>query len=379
MEKDRPTRRQFISDSVAALGLGVIASQTDSAEGADVTRARSPGNLEARHYMKLDEENQVWCRLCFRKCIIKDGDRGFCRNRKNRGGTLYALTYGVPCSLQVDPIEKEPAYHFLPGTDIFCIAAAGCNFRCKFCQNYHISQKRVEETRNYRASPETIPQLVKKHGCIGVSFTYSEPTAYYEYMFDVAKATKAQGLRVVCHTNGGMAAKPLRELLEHVDAMTVDLKAFTESFYLNTCNAELGAVQQTLIEIRKTPVHLEVVNLMVNGLNDKPDDMERMAGWLAKNVGVHTPFHITRYYPAYKMENVPATPIAHLERAHEIATAEGMEYVFVGNVPGHKTNSTYCPKCGAFVIGRAGFKVLQMQLKDGKCAKCGHVIPGVWT
>ena len=137
--------------------------------------------------------------------------------------------------------------------------------------------------------------------------------------------------------------------------------------------------QQTLVEIRKTPAHLEVVNLMVNGLNDKPDDMKRMAGWLAKNVGVHTPFHITRYYPAYKMENVPATPIAHLERAHEIAVAEGIEYVFVGNVPGHKTNSTYCPRCGAFVIGRAGFKVLQMQLKDGKCAKCGHVIPGVWT
>ncbi|MEW6358452.1 MAG: AmmeMemoRadiSam system radical SAM enzyme [Planctomycetota bacterium] len=383
MESNRPTRRQFISTTAAALGLGLIASRSEQAEADESRlswwRSKTPPQIEARHYMKLDEENQVWCRLCFRKCIIKSGERGFCRNRENRGGALYALTYGVPCSLQVDPIEKEPVYHFHPASEIFCIAAAGCNLRCKFCQNYHISQKKVEETRNYRAPADTIPPLAKSKGCEGVSFTYSEPTAYYEYMYDVAKASKAAGLHVVCHTNGGMDPKPLHELLKHVDAVTVDLKSFSDKFYHPICTAELEVVQRTLVEIRKTPTHLEVVNLMITGLNDDVEDMKRMAGWIAKNLGTQTPLHINRFYPAYKMQNVPATPVAHLERAHAAAVKEGLEYVYVGNVPGHKLNSTYCPKCGNFVIGRVHFQVLQIQLKDGKCATCGHPIHGVWA
>jgi len=380
--RKKETRRRFLRKTIAALGSGciVMATRNTPAQRPVVLRpARGKvARKEAMHYIKL-EGREVWCRLCFRKCIIKEGERGYCRNRMNLSGKLFTLVYNLPCALQVDPIEKEPVHHMLPGTAIFCIATAGCNFRCRFCQNYHISQKKVEETINYEVTPDEIAQLAIDNYCKGVSFTYSEPTAYYEYMLDVAIAARKRGLKTICHTNGAMNSEPLLQLLEHLDAITVDLKGFNNKFYFPTCTAEVEPVLESLINIRKTNVHLEIVNLMIPNLNDDPNDFRRMCRWIRENLGTHIPLHINRFAPAYKMQDVPRTPVATLERSHRIAKEEGLEYVYIGNVPGHKYNSTFCPKCNEALIKRLHFFVRENKIAGGKCPKCGYEIYGVWS
>lgn len=334
---------------------------------------------EAMHYEKLDENQQVWCQLCFRKCIIDDKRRGFCRNRENRKGTLYALTYPKPCSLQIDPIEKEPAFHMLPGTYIFCVAAAGCNLRCKFCQNWQISQQKVEDTKNYNLLPDDIAKLAKEKKCHGVSFTYSEPTAFYEYMLDVAKAAKKRGLRTLFHTNGTMTQQPLFELLEVMDAVTVDLKGFNNKFYHAIATGELEPVLKTLENIKNKGKHLEIVNLIVTTLNDDMGDIKRMCAWIKENLGREVPIHFNRFFPSHKLKNLPPTPMETLEEAYKIARAEGLQYIYIGNMPGHKHNSTFCPECEKRLIHRVHFGVLSNNIKDGKCKFCKHEIPGIWA
>jgi len=297
----------------------------------------------------------------------------------NRDGKLYTLIYGRPCSLQLDPIEKEPVYHVLPGTRIFCTATAGCNYRCLFCHNWQISQKRVEDVTNYSVAPEGIAMLAQRSKCEGVSFTYSEPTIYYEYMFDVAQAAKKRGLRVVCHTNGGMSRQPMLDLLKYLDAVTVDLKAFSDAFYHGISMGELDVVLDTLKTIHRAGVHLEIVNLVVPKRNDAEAEFRQMTKWIVENLGPDVPVHFNRFGPAYRMRNVQRTPIAALERAREIGIAAGIKYIYIGNVPGHKHNSTYCAKCGKRLIARVHFSVLENHVKDGKCPQCNETIPGVWA
>lgn len=338
--------------------------------------AEGPSRLLSPHTPHAD--NYIQCRLCFRGCILGAGERGFCRVRENRGGKLYSLVYGKPCAVQIDPIELEPMYHLLPGHRNLALATAGCNFRCKFCHNWHISQKAPEETRNHELSPEEIVKMAVEEGCESISCTMNEPTVFYEYMRDIASLAKERGLKTLFHTNGALRPAPLFELLEFMDAVTVDLKGFTSRFYHELSSSELEPVLETLQNIRKTRVHLEIVNLVIPTFNDDLDDIERMCRWIRENLGEDVPLHFTRFFPAYKMTHLPPTPIKTLERAIEIATGVGLHYVYIGNVPGHWANHTYCARCGEAIILRQGYAVKANHVVAGRCGFCSAPIPGVW-
>jgi len=333
---------------------------------------------EARHYKKLSQ-SRAQCHLCFRGCEVAEGKRGFCRNRENIKGTLYSVVYAKPAALQIDPIEKEPSFHMIPGTHIFCTATASCNFRCKFCQNWHLSQRSLEEISYVRLKPEEVVKKAVEQRCETVSFTYSEPTVFYEYMFDIIKIAKTKGLKTLYHTNGSINADPLLELLKYMDGVTVDLKAFTEKFYNEISSSMLEPVLHTLKTVKSYGRHLEIVNLMIPTLNDDPREIREMCVWIKKNLGKDTPLHFTRFFPQYKLTNLPPTPVVTLERAHRIAKEEGLEYVYIGNVPGHEMNSTFCPACKKKIIHRTHFSVSAKEVKNGKCRFCGYPIVGIWS
>lgn len=333
---------------------------------------------EALHYKKLSG-GRVECQLCFRGCKISEGKRGFCRNRENMKETLYSIVYGKAAALQMDPIEKEPAYHMIPGTNIFCTATASCNFRCKFCHNWHLSQRSVEEIPYVKVRPEEVVEKATQNRCQTVSFTYSEPTTFYEYMFDIVKIAKGKNLKTLCHTNGSINRAPLLALLKHMDAVTVDLKAFTEKFYEEISSSSLEPVLHTLKTIKSYGRHLEIVNLMIPTLNDNPSEVREMCLWIRTNLGKSVPIHFNRFFPQYKLTNLPPTPVKTLERAYKIAKEEGLEYVYIGNVPGHEMNSTYCPRCKKRIIHRTHFMVSSKEMKNGKCRFCDYPIIGIWA
>ena len=332
---------------------------------------------EARYYVKLDG-SWVQCQVCFRRCTVPEGGRGFCTNKINIEGRYYSLVYGRPSALQIDPIEKEPSFHMLPGATIFCTGTAGCNNRCKFCQNWHLSQQRIEDINYLPTTPELTVEMALKSGCDAVSFTYNEPTTFYEHMFDVAKAAKGAGMWALFHTNGSMSEEPLAALLEYMDAVTVDLKAFTPEFYRDVSSSQLEPVLRTLGQIHQSGVHLEIVNLVVTTLNDDMNDIRRMCRWIRDELSDEVPLHINRAFPAYKLTSLPATPIETLESAAAIADDEGLQYVYIGNMPGHERNSTFCPGCGEKIIQRVHFAVQALDVEKGKCRFCGHRIPGIW-
>jgi len=335
------------------------------------------GLHEARYYLQLDDK-VVACQMCFRRCTVPEGGRGFCRNKINRGGRYFTLVYGRPSALQIDPIEKEPSFHMLPGATIYCTGTASCNNRCLFCQNWHLSQRSFEEISHSVISPEETIELAQRAGCAAVSFTYNEPTVFYEHMFDVAKAAVRAGMATLFHTNGGMNEEPLAALLEHMSGVTVDLKGFTPEFYQQVSSSELQPVLRTLQQIHQSGVHLEIVNLVVPTLNDDLNDIRRMCRWIRDTLSDDVPLHFTRFFPAYKLTKLLPTPIETLEDAAHIADEEGLQYVYVGNCPGHERNSTFCPECGEMIIGRRHFAVLSLDVVGGKCGFCGHSIPGVW-
>jgi pyruvate formate lyase activating enzyme len=344
-------------------------------------RAPTPTPLELReamHYHRLGD-HQVQCDICFRQCVVSEGKLGFCSNKKNIGGNYYSLIHDQPCALQIDPIEKEPVFHVLPGTSIFCVGTASCNSRCRFCHNWHMSQQSLWETNNYQITPGEVVERAKASNCGGISFTYNEPTVFYEYMYDIACSARAQGLHTICHTNGTMLGAALSQLLERLDAVTVDLKGFSEEFYHKVCSLELAPVLSTLKRIGESDVHLEIVNLVISELNDAPEGIRRMCNWISGNLGTEVPLHFTRFHPSYKLQRLPATPVETLEAAVSMAEGAGLRYVYVGNVPGHQRNSTFCPECGKRIIHRMHFFVWRQFMVDGKCSFCGHPIPGIWA
>ncbi len=390
------TRRQFLQQGIlAAIGAGLVScdgwQQPTAMPPATPTRsvtatpelsptaAAAPGTglHEAEYYVQLDD-NRVQCQVCFRRCIVPEGGRGFCRNKVNVEGRYFTLVYGRPSALQIDPIEKEPSFHFWPGATIFCTGTASCNNRCKFCQNWHLSQRSFEEIDHVLISPAETVALAQEMGCDAVSFTYNEPTVFYEHMFDVAKEAQRQGMGTLFHTNGGMNQEPLAALLEIMDAVTVDLKAFTPEFYREVSSSELEPVLRTLQQIHRSGRHLEIVNLMIPTLNDNLDDVRRMCQWIGEILSPQVPLHFTRFHPAYKLTSLPPTPVETLEGAAQVADEEGLDYVYVGNVPGHERNSTFCPSCGKRIIGRAHFNVLSLDVVQGECRFCGHRIAGIW-
>jgi len=342
-----------------------------------VASESEPPLKEVMFYESLDGR-KVQCQTCFRRCIVSPGRRGFCRVRENRDGTYYSLVYARPSAIQIDPIEKEPQYHMLPGTDILCFGTVGCNFRCRHCHNWHLSQASPGDCLTYDMPPEKAVEMALERKIPTVSFTYNEPTAFYEYVYDVVVLAKEKGLRTLWHSNGSMNPEPLKKLLEYTDAATIDLKGFTKKAYDNS-SARLDPVLRTLKAIKQGGKWLEVVNLVIPTINDDPGDIRRMCEWIKENLGVETPLHFSRFFPNYKLTQLSPTPMKTLEEAHGIASDVGLHYATIGNAPGHKYNSTFCPECGKKVIHRVHFQVLKMDMEGGKCKFCGHEIPGIWS
>lgn len=299
--------------------------------------------------------------------------------RENRQGELRSLVYGRPAGLQIDPIELEPMYHMVPGHKNICVYTASCNFRCKHCQNWSISQSAPERIRGLKFTPEAIVEETLRQGCRSISHSINEPTIFYEMMYDVVRLAKAKGLLTLCHTNGSIARAPLIELLKYLDGVTVDLKSFNKKFYEEVSEAELEPVLETLKTVKASGKHLEIVNLVIPTLNDNLADIRKMCRWLVDNLGEETPLHFTRFSPQYRMAHLPHTPIKTLDQAIETAKSEGMKYVYIGNVMGHPANSTYCPGCGKRLIERTHFLVLKNLVKNGLCPFCNEKIPGIWS
>jgi pyruvate formate lyase activating enzyme len=334
--------------------------------------------VEARYYDKL-EHNEIACRICPRECQVGDLERGYCGTRENRGGIYYTLVYGLPCAAHIDPIEKKPLFHFLPGKLAFSIATAGCNVNCKFCQNWDISQFRPEQTQNIDLPPEKVVEYAVQENAPIIAYTYSEPVVFYEYMYDTAKLGRQRGIRSVMITGGHINQKPLIDLCGQLDAIKVDLKAFSESYYRDIVHGELKPVLDALVTIQQQKLWLEIVYLVVPTLNDSEKEFTELCAWIMANLGPDVPIHFTRFHPTYLLKNLPPTPVSTLETAIRIADAAGLKYVYIGNVPGHLRETTFCGSCGNKVIGRYGFQITGFFLQDGLCKYCGNPIPGVWV
>jgi len=335
-----------------------------------------PYKRPASHYRKLSN-SIVQCELCFRRCLIPNGGAGHCTNRRNEDGRLYNVVYERPCAVQIDPIEKEPQFHMLPGSHILCLGTAGCNFKCSFCQNWPISTRSIEETGYLDFPCEDVVRQASRSS-LSISFTYNEPTVAYEYLHDTVKLARDVGVRSLFHTNGGMNPDALRDLLRYVDAVTVDLKGFSAGFYRATSTSDLAPVLETLKIIKQHKIWFEIVNLVIPTLNDDLKMIREMCVWIRDNLGEDVPLHFNRFFPAYKLQNLPPTPIETLEAARRIALEEQLSYVYIGNVPGHVANSTFCPSCGARIIHRKHFSVIENSVREGSCGSCGHKIPGIW-
>jgi pyruvate formate lyase activating enzyme len=330
------------------------------------------------YFTSLDG-GEIQCELCPHRCRVPRGKRGFCRVRENRDGKYYSLVYGNPCAIHLDPIEKKPFFHVLPGTDSFSLATAGCNFQCKFCQNWEISQAFPEDVYSYDVPPEIVVKKAKEMGAHSVAYTYVEPTIFTEYMLDTGHLVKKAGLLNVTHSNGFINPAPLRNLCKVLDAANIDLKGFTETFYHELCSGELTPVLETLKTLKQEKVHVEITNLMIPTQNDEMSVVRDMCLWVKKELGADTPIHFSRFYPLYKLKNLPPTPVSTLEKARAVALSTGLEYVYIGNIPGHEGENTFCPKCKKMIIQRTGYMVGEVHLKGGKCGYCGKPIPGIWT
>jgi pyruvate formate lyase activating enzyme len=298
--------------------------------------------------------------------------------RENRGGRLYSVVYGNPCAVHVDPIEKKPFFHFLPTAQAFSLATAGCNLRCLYCQNWSISQVPPEQTENFDLPPEEVVRYAQTSNAPVIAYTYSEPTIFYEYMVAAARRAREAGLFNVVVSAGFINPEPLRALCAVVDAIKIDLKGYDEDFYRQVCEAELQPVLDAIRIIYESATHLEIVNLVVPTLNDSMDQLRTLSRWVARDLSPDIPLHFNRFHPQYRLTNLPPTPEETMTQAHDIALEEGVRFVYVGNVPGHAANHTYCPDCGEAVVTRQGFAVTAYHLTGGTCDYCGGSIPGVW-
>jgi len=334
-------------------------------------------DVEARYYEKL-EEDIVRCKLCPRECVVSDVERGFCGVRENRKGVYKTLVYSRVCALNIDPIEKKPFYHYKPGTDAFSIATAGCNVNCKFCQNWNISQVRPEQVQSLELPPgELVTECVNRK-IPTIAYTYSEPVVFFEYMYDCAVEARKHGVGSVVVTGGYIKDEPLDDLLKVVNAVKIDLKAFSEDYYRDIVNGELEPVLNAIRRIHNSGKWLEIVYLVVPGMNDSAGEIEELTNWILTELGPDVPIHFTRFHPTYLMKNIPPTPVETLDRIYKDARSSGLNYAYVGNVPGHEGENTYCPQCGEIMIRRHGYRVDASGIKAGQCRNCGYSIPGLW-
>ncbi len=320
----------------------------------------------------------VKCQICPNNCILGEGLDSICRTHVVKEGKLYTIAYGNPCSVHVDPIEKKPLFHYLPATPSFSIATAGCNLACLNCQNWEISQQSPKDTRNVELFPAQVVEEAIANHCKSIAYTYSEPIAFYEYMFDTARLARSRGIKNLLISNGFINEKPLLDLSKYIDAANINLKSFSEETYAKLNGGSLQPILNTLKILKAAGVWLEITNLVVPGWTDDLSMIKEMCDWLASNGFSDTPLHFSRFHPLYKLTSLPYTPLTTLEKAREIALKTGIRYVYIGNVPGTTAENTFCPKCKKTMIERRGFTILANNLKNGSCKFCDTKIAGVW-
>ena len=394
---EKLNRRQFLQRTLSAAGVCVGANlvfapdllsapiqtiyrkKTDPSRKIDsLPRKREVTLTEAKYYRPTGPHIQ--CTLCPIFCVIPDGEAGMCRVRVNRGRKLYTMVYGQPCSVAFHPLEQGPIFHAFPGSQCLGLATAGCNLRCKYCQNWQMSQFSAEETDNYDLPPERVVRLAHEKRCKAVIFAYTDPVVFYEYALDTAKAARAEGLKTVLVTAGYVDVQPLMDLCEYMDVIRIDLKSFSEKFYKDVVGGTLQPVLKAIKAVHEQGTWLEIVDPIVTGFNDDPEEIREMCEWMMENVGPDVPLHFLKFFPAYKMRNFPPTPEEVLSRCRKIAMDVGINYVYVGNLPGHVGENTFCPKCEKRIITRVGYLgITENHIIDDKCRFCGHPIPGLWT
>jgi len=332
---------------------------------------------EAMFY-KQESGGQVRCGLCRFRCLISDGARGNCAVRENRGGILYSLVYGKLCAEHVDPIEKKPLFHVMPGSRSYSIATVGCNFHCRHCQNYTISQvDRDAPIRGAEQTPQEIVQRALDSDCRSISYTYTEPTIFYEFAYDTARLAREAGLKNIFVTNGYISREALATIAPFLDAANIDLKGFSEEFYRDIVHARLSEVLDSIVEYRRQGIWLELTTLIIPGLNDSEAELQGIAEFIVANLGIDTPWHVSQFYPTYKLTDRPRTPVATLRRARDIGRSAGLRYVYEGNVPGEGGENTYCPSCSGVLIKRYGYVIETDRISNGACPDCGAAIAGI--
>jgi pyruvate formate lyase activating enzyme len=336
---------------------------------------------ESQHLAEYAEKlpSGAWqCNLCPNGCTPAEGENGICRARGVRNGKYRSLVYGLPCVIAVDPVEKMPLFHYHVKSPALSISTAGCNLACQYCQNWQFSQKTPAETTNFNMTPEDVVVRALDFKSATIAFFYTEPVIYIEFMKDVARLAKKNNINTIMVTAGYIKEEPLKDLLELIDMFVVGLKGFTQEFYNQTISGLLKPVQKTLMTLKESNRHFEVVSLLVPGRNDSKDHIAKGVKWFRENLGTDVPWHFTRFVPEFKLKNLPPTPNSSMEMARKMAMESGIKFVYTGNNPGQEGNHTYCPQCGKKVVERLSFQVLHSLLKQGKCPDCGYKLPGVW-
>ncbi len=339
---------------------------------------KRPGKFSREAIWYVETPRGIQCTVCPNECIVKPGEVSTCHNRINSGNKLWSIAFGNPCAIHVDPVEKKPLLHFLPQTRTFSIATAGCNFACLNCQNWEISQTSPTKTTNTELMPASVVASCLKNNCESISYTYSEPISWYEYMIETARLAQEQKVRSIMVSNGYINPDPLGKLIPFLDAANIDLKVFDHAIHLKLTGGKLQPVLDTLITLQKSKVWLEITNLIVPAWSDNLEMIRKMCKWLFVNGFSLVPLHFSRFSPLYKLTQLPVTPLNTLMKAREIALQEGLKFVYVGNVPGKGFENTICPECGKMVLERMGFSVLNNYLSSGKCSFCQATVPGVW-
>ena len=370
-------KRQFFKTAIFGVG-GICAGNrlSGSISGLSGLEKENKWTKEALFYTETPKG--IRCLICPNECDIKEGESGDCRNRVNKKGKLFSIAYGNPCAVHVDPIEKKPLNHFLPGSSAFSIATAGCNLACLNCQNWTISQTSPKDTRNYDLMPDKVVSGCIENKCESIAYTYSEPITFYEYTYDTSLLARQAGIKNVLVSAGYINKEPLLKLCKVTDAANIDLKSFSEEIYLKLNAGKLQPILDTLAIMKKEGVWLEITNLVVPSWTDDLDMIKKMCGWLAANGFAETPLHFSRFMPLYKLTQLPPTPVNILMAARDIAIKEGLKFVYVGNVPGMGNESTICPKCNKLVVERKGYSITRNNLTKGKCNFCQTTVAGVW-
>ena len=376
------TRRDFLRAGLCGavcLGLGAGIQHGLSRTAFAVSPQKGFVNPRPSEWFVPQSGAKIKCTLCPLECRMAAGERGACRVRENRGGQAYSLAWGNPVLVQADPVERKPFFHVLPGSMALSVSTAGCPLACRFCEVWDMALVSPEDVHAYDLPPEEVVALARSVGARSISYAFGEPVVFYEYMRDIAGLAREQGLLNLVHTSGYISMEPLEALAGLIDAANVDLKGFDAAFYRRMTGGDLAVVKRSLRILKARGVHIEITNLVIPGVNDDPAETRAMCEWIRNELGPGVPVHFARFYPLYKLANLPPTPVATLDAARETAMKAGLEHVYVARVTGHTGENTFCPQCGGKIIDRMGFMIEAVRMENGACAHCGAGISGIWA